>query len=181
MGKQNSGAGAQAERSVLEALKEKAARYGDEAEILRHKTDLGTVEILTVQFTRFGEHLDTVTGEFFFRPVPGDPDGARFFCSVLTLRDDVPADNVPELALALSMINFYAETGCFALNKPADLLVFKMQRYFSGDTEEPALLKECLQEADLAYETAARYVSVVLALAEGSLSAEQFMGMIETG
>ena len=180
MGKQKSGAGVQAERKVLEALKEKAGRYGDEAEILRHETELGPVEILTVEFTRFGEHLDTVTGEFFFRPVPGDSEGARFFCSVLTIRNDVPADNVPGLTLALSMVNFYAETGCFALNKPADLLVFKMQRHFSGDTEEPALLKECLQEMELAYETAAKYASVVLALAEGSLSPEQFMDLIQT-
>ena len=172
--------GVQTERKVLEALQEKISKYGDESEIISHEAGEETVEILTAEFTRFGEHLDRVTGEFFFSPVPGDPDGARYFCSVLTMRDDVPLDNVPDLAFALCTLNFYMETGCFALNKPADLLAFKAVRFLPGDTEEEILFRECSAEMEQAYETASKYATVVLALAEGSLPLEKFMELLET-
>lgn len=51
--------GVQTERKVLEALQEKISKYGDESEILIHEAGEETVEILTAEFTRFGEHLDS--------------------------------------------------------------------------------------------------------------------------
>ena len=180
MGKTLNEGGAQMERKILEALQEKISRYGDESEILSHEAGEETVEILTAEFTQFGEHLDRVTGEFFFSEVPGDPDGSRYFSAVLTMRDDVPVDNVPDLAFALSMLNFYIEKGCFALNKPADLLAYKAVRFLPGDTEEEILFKECGAELEQAYEIAAKYATVVLALAEGSLSLEKFMELLKT-
>ena len=44
---------------------------------------------------------------------------------MITLRDEIALERVPGLAFALSILNFYLETGCFALNRPADLLIFK--------------------------------------------------------
>ena len=172
--------GTQMERKVLEALQEKISRHGDESEILSHEAGEETIEILTAEFTRFGEHLDRVTGEFFFSEVPGDPDGARYFSAVLTMRDDVPVDHVPDLAFALSTLNFYIEKGCFALNKPADILAYKAVRFLPGDTDEGILFKECSAEMEQTYETAAKYATVVLALAEGSLPLEKFMELLKT-
>lgn len=166
------------EHKVLEALKEKIDVYGDDSEIRSEETPWGTVEILTAWFDRFGEHLDAVMGEFLFRDIPGNASGGRYFTSVLTLASDMPIDNIPELALALSMVNFYIEIGCFALNKPADMLVYRNTRTFSGDVSEETLCAECIREMEQAYETAAKYCTVVLALAEGSLALDAFMDLI---
>jgi len=179
MGQTLSEGGRELELRVFDKMKEKIARYGDECVIQHHQTDRGPVDILTAEFTRFGEHLDTVLGEFLFKTIPGDPEGGKYFCSVLTLSDDFLVDQVPELAFALSIINFYIEAGCFALNKPTDLLVYKNTRTFPGDTPEEVLLKDCILEMEQAYEIAAKYSTIVLALAEGSLSLEQFMPLVK--
>ena len=150
------------EHKVLEALKEKIDVYGDDSEIRSEETPWGTVEILTAWFDRFGEHLDAVMGEFLFRDIPGNASGGRYFTSVLTLASDMPIDNIPELAL----------------NKPADMLVYRNTRTFSGDVSEETLCAECIREMEQAYETAAKYCTVVLALAEGSLALDAFMDLI---
>lgn len=173
--------GIELEHKVLEALKEKISVYGDESEIRSEETPAGTVEILTAWFDRFGEHLDAVMGEFLFRDIPGNASGGRYFTSLLTMASDMAIENIPDLAFALSMMNFYIETGCFALNKPADMLVYRNTRTFSGDVSEETLRVECIREMEQAYETAARYCTVVLALAEGSLSLQGFMDLIDTG
>ena len=46
--------------------------------------------------------------------------------------------------------------------------------------EEEILLKECSAEMEQAYEIAAKYATVVLALAEGSLPLEKFMELLKT-
>ena len=168
------------EQEALEALRRKIAKYGDEAEVITHQAGELTVDILTAEFTRFGQHLDTVTGEFLFRQVPGDPDGAEYFSCVLTMTDSIPLDQVAPLSYAISLLNFYMEKGCFALNKASDLLIYRSVRYFPGDTAEETLLRDCTLEMEQAYETAAKYATVVLALAEGSLPLEQFMDLLET-
>jgi hypothetical protein len=61
------------------------------------------------------------------------------------------------------------------------MLVYRNTRTFSGDVSEETLRVECIREMEQAYETAARYCTVVLALAEGSLSLRGFMDLIDTG
>ncbi|MCR5809780.1 MAG: hypothetical protein K6G34_00010 [Lachnospiraceae bacterium] len=170
--------GRELEQKVLEALKEKIAEYGDESEIRHVTTSFGEVDILTAYFTRFGEHLDHVMGEFMFQDKPGDPYGCRYFTAVLTLKEEIPLDNAPELTYALSILNFYIDAGCFAVNKPVDHLVYKNARLFSGDTEEAALMQECILEFEDSVETTLKYNTVVQALAEGSLGLEQFLSFI---
>ncbi|MDO4804982.1 MAG: hypothetical protein Q4A32_09215 [Lachnospiraceae bacterium] len=172
--------GRELEHQILEALQERISAFGDDSEIRAEETADGGIEILTAWFDRFGEHKDAVMGEFLFRDNPDGGPGGRYFCSVLTLASDMPIENIPDLSLALSVINFYIETGCFALNKPADLLVYRNTRTFSGDVSEEALRAECITEMEQAYETAAKYSTVVLALAEGSLMLEEFMALLAT-
>ncbi len=168
------------EKKVLEAVREGIMTYGDPAEILPTDLNGKPFDVLTARLIRFGEHLDTCLGEYFFRPVPGDPEGGRYFSALITLRNDIPLEHVPEVAYALSMLNFYIETGCFALNKPADLLVYKLVRTFPGDTPEETLLRECVLLMEEAYSIAARYSTPVLALAEGSMDLPAFLKLLKT-
>ena len=165
---------------ALLKVQEKIGVYGDEARIMHHELHGQKLDVLTAVLERFGEHLDTCMGEYFFRPVEGDPDGGMRFCALISLKSDVPLDQVPELAFALSIVNFYLETGCFALNKATDLLVYKNTRTFHGDTPEEILGEECVRLMEEAYETAAKYCTPLLALAEGSMGLEEYMEQIKT-
>ena len=164
---------------ALEAVKDRIyTLYADESEILHQDWQGGTLDILTAVLVRFGEHLDRCLGEFFFRPVPGDPEEGQMFTALITLKNDIPVENVPELAYSLSILNFYIETGCFALNKPADLLVFKCTRTFPGDIPAESLIRDCVLLMEEAYTTAVKYCTPVFALAEGSMGLPEFMEMI---
>ena len=167
--------GRETEHRVLERLKEWIALSGDTAELYEAEARGETIEILGAMFTRFGEHLDTIPGEFLFRDVPGDPDGARYFCTVLTLKDEILLDQVPELSYGISILNFYIESGCFALNSTADRLVFRSTRIFSGSAAEEDIPGECVMEAEQALDTLRTYNTAVQCLAEGSLPLEGFM------
>ncbi len=180
MGKTLKEGGRELELKALEALREKIAVYGDQAEVLHPEWNGHSLDVLSAVLTRFGEHLDTCMGEYFFKPVAGDPDGGAYFCSVITLKNDFPVEQVPELAFALSMLNFYIETGCFALNKPTGLLVFRSTRTFPGDTPEETLVRDCVLQMEEAYEIAEKYCTPILALAEGSMELQSFMELLKT-
>ncbi len=172
--------GRELEIRVLEELLKIIRNYGDEARIVHPDAGGRTLDILMAEWTRFGEHLDTVMAEFVFREVPGEPEEGKLFNVVLTLREDVPAEYAPELAFASAITNFYLEKGCFALNKATDMLVYKTVRSFAPDTPEENVLRECILEMEQAWEIAARYCGILLAVAEGSLSIDDFMDMVQT-
>ncbi|MCR5370740.1 MAG: hypothetical protein K6E83_08545 [Clostridium sp.] len=180
MGRTLKEGGRDLEVKVLNVLKERIAVHGDRAEIVQAEWNGRPLDILAAELTHFGERMDRCLGEYSFEPVPGDPDGAKYFRAVITLRDEIALERVPGLAFALSFLNFYLETGCFALNKPSDLLIFKNTRTFPGDTPEEILVKDAVLLMEEAYETAARYAAPVLSLAEGSMETAEFLELIRT-
>ena len=180
MGQTLKDGGAKLLDAALLKVQEGIGIYGDRSEIMHHELNGQKIDALTAVLERFGEHLDTCMGEYFFRPVEGDPDGSMRFCALISLKSDIPLDQVPELAFALSIANFYLETGCFALNKATDLLVYKNTRTFHGDTPEEILSTECVRLMEETYETAVKYCTPLLALAEGSMGLEEYMEQIKT-
>lgn len=179
MGQTLAEGGAELLKAALLKVQDRIRVYGDQTEIVHPELYGQQFDVLTALHTRFGEHLDTCMGEYFFRPLEGDPDEAQRFCTLITLRGEVPLDNVPELAFAASITNFYLETGCFALDKAAELLVYKNTRTFYGDTPEEVLGQECVRLMEESYETAAKYCTPLLALAEGSMGLEDYMDRVK--
>ena len=163
------------QQKALQAVNERLRFYGRQTEIIHPQWQGQELDVLTAVLNRFGDRLDPCMGEYFFKPVAGDEDGAQYFCIVITLENDFPVEHVPELSFALSILNFYIETGCFALNKPTDLLVFKCSRIFSGDTPEDVLLRDCVLLAEAAYETAEKYCRPVFGLADGTMELQEIM------
>ena len=181
MGKTLNEGGREVRLKALESVAEQIRRlYGDRVEITHPILKGRELDVATAALSNFGEHRDTCMGEYFFKPVPGDPDGGQYFISLITLRNDVPIQQVPELAFALSMTNFYIETGCFALDKPTELLVYRGTRTFSGDTPEEVLIRECVLKMEEAYNIASKYATPVLALAEGSMKLMEFLELLKT-
>ena len=91
----------------------------------------------------------------------------------------LPEEQVPELAYALSILNFYVETGCFAINKPTDMVVFRSTRTFPGDTPEETLLRDCVLLAEEAHDIAERYCQPVFGLADGTMTLGEFMQVLQ--
>ncbi len=166
--------------TALETVRDRIAVYGDRSDIDEIEWKGGKLDVLTAILTRFGEHLDTCMGEYFFQPVAGDPDQGQYFCAVISLKADVPLKQIPQLAFAVSITNFYLETGCFVLNKPTDLLAYRNTRTFRGDTPEEFLLRDCVLVMEEAREIASKYCTPLLALAEGSMTLEEYMELVKT-
>ena len=165
---------------ALDAVKDRIwSLYADEGKITNPELDGRKLDVMAALHTRFGEHLDKCMGEYFFRPVPGDPGEGQYFTALITLRSDFSVEQVPELAFAMSILNFYIETGCFALNKPTNLLVFRCTRTFSGDTPEETLLRECVLLMEEAHEIAEKYCQPVFGLAEGTMTLNEFMKVLQ--
>ena len=179
MSKTLSEGGRDLQLTVLNTLMETVRRGGDLAGIIQTESGDGQVDLLDTSLFHFGDGTKPCQAEFYFRPASEDPEGGQIFCAVITLLRDIPYEQVPELALALSILNFYLETGCFALNKPADLLVYKNTGSFSGEITEEALVQECLLFVENTLKVAVKYHETVLALADGTLSLNDFMDMIE--
>ena len=181
MGKTLKEGGRELRLKALEAVKERiSSLYGDEAKVIASELDGQELDAATALLTHFGEHQNTCVGEFFFKPVAGDPDKGQYYISLITLSSDFPVKNVPALAFAISILNFYIEAGCFVLNKPTDLLAFRSTRTFPGDTPEETLIRDCVLQTEEAYEIAAKYCTPVLSLAEGSMNVTEFVKMIKT-
>ena len=181
MGKTLDEGGRELRIKALEAVtKHIQERYTDQAEIMHPKLQGKELDVATAVLPRFGGHPDTCMGEFCFKPIPEDPEGGQYFISLITLQNDIPVENVPELAFALSIMNFYIEAGCFALNKPTDLLVYRGTRAFAGDTPEEVLIKDCILEMEEAYDIAARYAAPLLDLAEGAMELTKFLEIVKT-
>ena len=164
---------------ALQAVEKRLRFYGRQTEIIHPEWQGGKIDVLTTVLNRFGDRLDPCMGEYFFKPVTGEPEDGQYFCVVLTLENDFPMEQVPELAFALSILNFYIETGCFALNKPTNLLVFRCTRTFSGDTPEETLLRECVLLMEEAHEIAEKYCQPVFGLAEGTMTLKEFMKVLQ--
>ncbi len=174
--------GRELQLKALEAVSERLrGLYAEDAKILHQELNGLRLDVATAALTLLPDYPDPCLGEFFFRPVDGDPDQGQYFNSIITLSNDFPVKNVPALAFGLSMLNFYIETGGFVLNRPTDLLAFRTTRTFPGDTPEETLLRDCRLQAEEAYETAMKYCRPVLSLAEGSMDIKEFVNRIDMG
>ena len=167
---------------VLEAVQERIrSLYADTAEIMHHEEGGQRPDVLTAVMTRFGRHQDACLGEYLFREIPGDPEGGQYFIAFISLRSDFSVKQVPELAFAVSVLNFYIETGCFAMNQPTNLLVYRNTRTFQGDVAKETLIRECTLLMEETYDIAAKYCTPVLALADGSINIQEFLEMLQEG
>lgn len=164
---------------ALQAVEERLRFLGRQTEMIRPEWQGEEIDVLTALLNRFGDRLDPCMGEYFFKPVSGEPEDGQYFCVVLTLENDFPMEQVPELAYALSILNFYVETGCFAINKPTDMVVFRSTRTFPGDTPEETLLRDCVLLAEEAHDIAERYCQPVFGLADGTMTLGEFMQVLQ--
>ena len=167
------------EKKTLEAVRDRIRLRGIKAEVRQVDWKGKPLNLVTAELLHFGDSMDTCFGEYFFKPIPGDPDGGRYFCALITLRNDVPLEHIPELAFGLSILNFYIGNGCFALNKPTDLLVYKGVRTIPGDTPEENLENNCFRQMEEAHDIAAKYCTPLLALAEGSMELQRFVQLMK--
>ena len=148
------------------------------AATVREPEEEGDVPVLSVLFDEFGEGEDEAYGEFFFRPIISDEDQVQFFSGVITLSDSLPEEHLKELFEAMSYINFQLPCGCFALDKTKTLLIFRecipLPMNLTGD----ALYEQMNIISGNAAASADAYISTLLQVAEGELSVEDVIELL---
>ncbi len=143
--------------------------------ILSDKDENG-VEILSVDLFSFAEDGFDADGEFFFLP-SSDEDEIQFFVNLITIAEELPEDNLPELCVAVSAINTYILTGAFAIDVSSKSLVYKHSYEMMMTEDEEAVLDAAELSMGTALEMVSSYAYMLAEVNDGKRSAESVIRM----
>jgi len=135
-------------------------------------------DMLAILLDDFSNDVIEATGEVFFAPVPDEAE-YELLNIVITLSEEVKAECLAELYRTIAAVNFYLESGAFAVSKDGSTLCYKkvltlpkegmsLERDF--DTVETALAS-AITIGDM-------FSGMVMAVADGRMSSEEVYEMI---
>lgn len=100
------------------------------------------IEVLTVIFPELGMDGDGAVGELFFLPVVSEEAAVQHFMTILTIADEIEAEQYPALYEAISYINFRLPCGAYSLDEETGSLVFKLTVPLPAELSGEELIKE---------------------------------------
>ncbi len=127
-------------------------------------------EILTVIFPELGIDGDGAVGELFFLPIFFDEATVQHFATILSIADEIGAEQYPTLYEAISYINFRLPCGAYALDDETGSLVFKLTVPFPMELSGHDLLKELNICAANAMAAADQHMNLLLRMLDGEAS-----------
>lgn len=122
----------------------------------------------------YGEAEEGVFGEYYFMPSLPDEE-AYYFTATLTLVEEINEECIPVLAEAISKMSFYMPVGTFCMNKPGEIVVYKVSEIIAADMDIKAAVDLMNRTSTHAIGVPERYVTVLRQLATGQLTLEQFL------
>ena len=125
----------------------------------------------------YGEIEDGATCEYYFMPSPEGSE-MHYFTAVMTLAYDIDSKYIPAVSEAITKLSFYMPTGTFVMNKQGTILAFKVSQILPDDLDEDSCVSLMNVAASHAIQLPERYTQVLLQLADGRLSLEQFLMLI---
>ena len=162
-------------KKLQETLKEWeiASVYRDaEAETL-------PTDILTCLIDEFGNDLGDVMGEFFFMPkIEGREEDALYFNCVLTLTEDLMEPMLPNLYEAVGILNYFLETGAFAVNKTGEMLVYRNSIALPLEMDDEEALKLIVANVAFSLNVSEQFHDVLFRICNGRMSMEEFRGLL---
>lgn len=164
---------------LLKMLQAKMKEWEIESVYRDGKEEALPTDILTVLVTEYGNGLEDVLGEFFFMPaIEGQPEDAFRFNCVFTLTEELDAQNLPDLYEAIGTLNYYTETGTFAVNKAGGMLVYRNSIALPAEMEDEAAME--LIEANVAFSlnVSERFADLLLRVNDGRMSMREFRGLL---
>lgn len=136
-------------------------------------------DILTTLITEFGNNMEDAMGEFFFMPeIEGRNEDALIFNCVLTLTENLAEGTLPDLYEAIALLNYFTESGAFAVNKEGDMLVYRNSIALPPEMSDEAALDMMLANTSFSINAAERFSDVLLGISDGRMSLEELKGML---
>ncbi|MBE5913403.1 MAG: hypothetical protein E7274_05035 [Pseudobutyrivibrio ruminis] len=162
------------ERQLLKLLLADMEEAHMEPEYFENAVPQSNTDMIRTFHPYYGEVEEGIIGEYYFMPSGASKD-MYYFTAVMTLANDIDPKYIPVVTEAISKLNFYMPVGSFVLNKTGDILAFKVSEILSNDIDIESSVKLMNLASSHAIQLPERYVQVLLQLADGSLSLEQFL------
>ena len=143
------------------------------------RKDEGVPEMVSAILDEMGDGDMEVTGDFYFRPLQSEEDGAWVFMSVITITDELPAEQLPALYESLSYVNFTLPAGCFSIDKDHKFLCFVLTSLMPAELSDEMLFKEIDIAVGNAFAIADPYIGILTDVLNGEFGAEgvvEFLG-----
>lgn len=137
------------------------------------------IDILTCLFDEFGNDLGDVMGEFFFMPkMEGREEDALYFNCVLTLTEDLMEPMLPNLYEAVGILNYYLETGAFAVNKAGEMLVYRNSLAVPLEMKDEDALELIAENVAYSVNVSEQFHDILFRVCDGRMSMEEFRGLL---
>ncbi|MCR4656376.1 MAG: hypothetical protein K5770_09140 [Lachnospiraceae bacterium] len=133
------------------------------------------IEILNVIFDDMGFDGEEVLGEFFFTPVTSDEDTVQHFSAVLTLRDEIGEEHLPELFEAMSYVNFSLPCGCYCVDGEKQFLTYKLTVPISTEASDEVLFEEMNVCMGNALASADLYMDLLIKILDGQATVSHIL------
>ena len=165
-------------RKMLNVLIEELDESEDFEEIsLFTAEELGApADIARALISDVGSELIDVLGEFLFMPYKDEE--MLYFTSVITLTDEIMADEQVDIALAVARINYVIPNGCFSLGENGKSLVYRYTVPIPADLKDDDIKAMMLTAVDAALTVVDRFEGFLSLVIEGNLSPEEMMTII---
>ncbi len=138
--------------------------------------DQNGVEVLAADLMVTTQDGYDALGEFFFLP-GNENDELQFFVNLITIQEELPEENLPELCVAVSAINTFIITGAFAIDAVSKSLVYKNTYAMPADITAETLQDNMELSMGLAVEVVRQFGYLLVEVNQGKRTAESVIDM----
>ena len=120
-----------------------------------------------------------IIGDFYFRPLQTENDGAHIFMSVITISNEVPEERLPELYEAMSYVNFNLPAGSFSIDKDHRFFCYVLSTLIPIGLDDASVFQEMDIAVGNAFAIADTYIGILTDVLNGKIGAEgvvEFLG-----
>ena len=132
--------------------------------------DIG-MPVLSILFDDLAaEGLENL-GEFFFMPTINPDEDMQIFTNIITILEEMDDGRLPELAMAIAILNGLIPIGSFAIDAADGTLIYR-HSYEMPISFEKETLKDCVELAmGAAADTVSKFAYMLVEVNEGERSA----------
>ena len=135
------------------------------------------VPVLNVILSGSDEDTGNMTGEFFFMESAAN-DEIQYFVNLITVYEDVPEENLPELAVAVSALNTYVPVGAFAIDYAAQSLIYKLTYLMPANADEMSIREAVDNTMGCTFQALTDFSYLLSDVCEGDRSAESVIEVV---
>ena len=139
----------------------------------------GMPEMVSALLDELGDEDMEIVGDFYFRPMKTDEDGAQIFMSVITISDELPQDRLAELYEAIAYVNFTLPAGCFSIDKDHRVFCYVLNAMLPMALSDDAVYKTINLAVGNTFAIVDSYIGILCDVIDGTIDADgvvEFLG-----